>query len=522
MLSSLWRDMDISTADITVTVAPTHVPASELIKPPNMPTQRRKYRLPKDFIWGWASTAPQIEGAVKADGRGPSIWDNIVHKVDDFIADDTDFDIANNHYYLYKQDIERLGAIGVKAYSMSVSWSRIFPLGNGTINKKGLQHYVDEVQYLVARNITPIVTLYHWDLPQTLQEWYGGFLSDKIVEDFGNYVRAVFNALAPYVKIWITLNEPQMFCNDYMEWPKEAPDDVFPVHDMDDPLERLYTCGHNALLAHAEAVRIFRQEIVPKHGPGKISFANSWDYTPPYTRKRQDQWASERALDFAAGWFGNPVYINGDYPKSMKKTLGDLLPKFTRKQKNLIKGSADFYAWDSYTGYPVKAATRRMNRCINDKDREDWPVCVEDVHELPGGWPIGAMADEGTPWLYNTPNYFREGVLWSWKKFRPKEYFIPEFGFSVWNEDEMSISQARYDTDRIDYYEGYLNAILGLVNEDKVKLIGAIAWSATDNFEWREGQAVRFGLQYIDYETMERYYKKSAFYFCDFFRHYIR
>jgi beta-glucosidase/6-phospho-beta-glucosidase/beta-galactosidase len=526
MLSSLWDGMVIATAKVSTTAIPTPISKAELIEPPNMPEFHSELRLPEDFIWGWAATAPQSEGAVDADNRGPSIWDTACHVVDGFLDGNETLDIANNHYYLYKQDILRLEALGVPYYSLTISWSRVFPFGNGSVNQDGLQHYIDLVDYMLEHNITPIVTLYHWDLPQTLQNWYGGFLDERIIEDFAEYARVVFKALAPNVKIWITMNEPQIFCNDYMSWPEDVPDEIFPIFNFTSPYERLYRCGHNALLAHATAVNIFREEIEPEFGEGMISFANSWDFTPPLTGSKNDRIASQRQLDFTAGWFGHPIYL-GDYPKTMKDTLGDLLPELTDEQIALVNQSADFYAWDSYTGYPVRAIPfdeeeGGFDECITNMSHSSWPICIEEVMTVPGGWLVGSSSDPGTSnWLHNTPDLFRQGVMWSWNQFKPKAYFIPEFGFSVWRESKMSTAHARYDSERVSYLSDYLHQMLNLVNIDKVNLVGAIGWTMLDNVEWREGSAVRFGFQYVEPETLKRRFKKSAFFFRNFFVHHI-
>lgn len=524
LLSELWSGMTIQTAAVRTVVEPTPLPKEELIEPPNLPSFESTKKLPKDFMWGWSATGPQIEGAVKADNRGPSVWDTISHKVEGFIQGPVNLDIAANHYYLYKQDITRMAALGIPYYSLSISWPRIFPFGNGTVNQAGLDFYKSLIDFMATKNIQPIVTLYHWDIPQALQNSYGGFLSEQIVADFGNYVRTVFNALGHQVKIWITMNEPQIFCGQYKSWPESGvPDTVFPVHGVADGLERKYLCGHNALLAHANAVKIFREEIEPKYGKGKISFANSWDFTPPLTSAREDRDASKRSLEFSAAWFGYPVYVTGDYPVSMRESLGDLLPRFTAEQRKMIKGSTDFYAWDAYTGYPVTGSKNEDGYydyydCVRNKDHPAWPECAEPTMIVPGGWLVGNEAQDD--WLHDTPDLFRQGVVWSWKTFKPPAYFIPEFGFSDWGESNRTIAQARIDNQRTSYLQGYLNAILELVNTDKVNLIGAMGWSMMDNVEWQEGVYSRFGFQYVDFWSLRRYFKKSAFYFRNFFKHY--
>ncbi|CAN6614722.1 hypothetical protein TRVA0_006S00342 [Trichomonascus vanleenenianus] len=474
-------------------------------------------KFPKDFIWGWAASAPQIEGAVRADGRGPSVWDNIVHKVPGIIKNNDTLDVTTNHYYLYKQDVERLKAMKVPYYSLTMSWSRIFPFGNGTVNKKGLEHYIDEVDYLIANGITPVVTIYHWDMPQALQNAYGGWIDKHVVEDYANYARTVFHALANKVKTWITMNEPQVFCQDYYDWP----DKVFPTFNKT-ALERKYLCGHHAILAHATAVKVFREEIEPKYGKGKIGFPQSWDFTPPFSDSNADHQASNRSMDFTAGWISQPIFGDGEYPKVMRDTLGELLPKFTEEQKKLIAGAADFYAWDSYTGYPVRAPDDGIEACIKKKTHPDWPGCYESSLVLINGWYAGGVSDPGTAnWLLNAPDIVKQGIRWSWNKYSPKEYILPEFGWAVYKENDMDIVQARYDTERIDYLHSYLDAMLDLINIDQVNITGCFVWSMMDNLEWYEGFRTRFGLQYVDYTTLERTYKKSAFFTRDYFRHHL-
>lgn len=520
----MWDGIDVKVPRVRSVAPARNVSMDELFAPPQLPQLRSGYKLPEDFIWGLASTAPQVEGAVKDYGRGPSIWDYASHKVPKFIRHNDTLDIATNSYYLYKEDIERMKALGVPYHSMSVSWSRIFPDGNGTVNEAGLQHYVDVVDALLEADITPIVTLYHWDLPQALQNAYGGWLDRQVVDDFGNYARTVFKALGDKVNMWITLNEPQMFCQDYADWPAQGvPESVFPVHGVKDPYARKYKCGHNALLAHATAAKILREEFGGRNSSHKISFANSWDFVVAASNSSADVEATKRNLDFTAGWLGNPVYVNGEYPERMRKALGDVLPEFTPDEKALVLNSTDYYAWDAYTGHMVRASYGGdLSKCTKGSD-PSWPVCVDALYTIPKyGWPIGNKA--GGPagdWLYDTPDFFRMGVQWSWETFKPKAYFIPEIGFTEAGEDSYGVADARWDDDRTRYFDGYLHQVLNLVNEDKINILGVMAWAATDNFEWRSGYESRFGLQYVDYRTQRRYYKKSAFFLQSFFDFYV-
>ncbi|KAH8547493.1 glycoside hydrolase superfamily [Umbelopsis sp. PMI_123] len=518
-LSALWSGITVSTAAITTTVSPTPI-ATPLIAPPEMPTFNLDYKLPPDFIWGACSAAEQVEGAVKADGRGPSVWDTLSHKVNDFIYDNEYPDVSDNNYYLYKQDIQRLKALEIPYYSFTISWSRILPFGRGGVNEKGLQHYIDIVDELNSNGIKPIVTLFHWDTPQGLQNAYGGWLGSDIVDDFATYAEIVFDALAAKgVKNWVTLNEPAVFCDDYSGWNYT----YIPAFGV--PLEeRQWVCGHNALLAHATAVDIYRTKIEPKYGKGEITFKANFGYTPPMTNSTADADASERGKAFGPGWFLNPVWINGDYPEIMKSTLGSSLPEFTEEQKKLILGSADVLAWDAYTGNPVSAPPGGIDACVANKSSPYWPSCIVNDMTIQGNWSIGAFPDPcSSSWLRATPDIVRQGLLWLWQFYKPPSVRITEYGWSVYLESGMSMQQAVTDTDRVSYYLGYFNAILESINVDKVNLDGALHWGVYDNFEWQCGLNTRFGIQYVNFSspTLDRYYKKSAFVIRDFFKHYV-
>lgn len=210
----------VEEANITTTVQATPVPSSSLIPPPPLfyspfPTgqqypygaKNHSWSFPETFWWGVASAAYQVEGAAKDEGRGPSIWDALTHRVQNFVTDNGTGDITDNQYYMYKIDIARIAALGVKTYSFSLSWSRILPFGSGPVNELALAHYNDVINTCLQYNVTPRVTLYHWDLPLALQNSYGGWLSEKVVADFTNYARIAFAAFGDRVDNWFTLNE---------------------------------------------------------------------------------------------------------------------------------------------------------------------------------------------------------------------------------------------------------------------------------------------------------------------------
>lgn len=519
-VSSLWAGISISSGTISQVVEPTPVPADELIPPPDLPQLYSNLSLPSGFIWGVATSAAQIEGAPAVDGRGPSVWDIAGHQLQPFTGEKY-LDVTTESYYLYKEDALRLKAMGVSYYSLSLSWSRIFPFGNGTVNQLGIDHYHKVLDNLIENGITPIVTLHHFDTPFALQKAYGGFQSHQIVEDFANYARTVFLEYASKVHMWITINEPENYCTSlsaligFTEETKQGSETSVVGPDAQ------YKCGHNVILAHAAAADVLRKEIDPKFGKGFISLKQSVQYTPPMTQSIGDLMASERNMVLTADWFSYPIYVSGDYSPEMKSILQDILPEFTAEEKLLVQGSSDFFAWDGYTGQPVSAPEGGFEACAQNKSHILWPICAQNVLELAGGWLPGGYADDGASWLHITPKNFRIGMNYFWRRYNPPAMIITEFGFARWNENEMPLNYAVFDDERVNYFHGYLHEALNAVNHDDINLIGVIAWAAMDNLEWVSGTKTRFGLQYVDYNTQKRYYKKSFFYFRDFFQKYI-
>jgi beta-glucosidase/6-phospho-beta-glucosidase/beta-galactosidase len=264
-------------------------------------------KLPKGFLWGVASSAYQIEGAANADGKGPSIWDLLAHRVPNFVTDNTTGDVVAEHYYLYPQDIRRLKNLQVPAFSPSISWPRIFPFGYGAVNEAAVAHYDEVIQELIFRDITPVITLFHWDTPLALFNEYGGWTSPQIVDDFFNYAKFVITRYDKYVPVWYTINEPQ-YCNwqystypdDGTYWPKYGNW----VNGTEGKAKRRFLCGHYTLLAHAKVAKWYHEEF---KGKGRITFKNSGNYyeVKDATMER-DKISAQRNYDFSIGWFGGP------------------------------------------------------------------------------------------------------------------------------------------------------------------------------------------------------------------------
>ena len=336
----------VEVGPITTTVSPTPEPSS-YPRPghfhPLVPTYEpdlADVRLPANFLWGVSSSAYQIEGAAKDGGKGPSIWDLISHRQVNAVADNTTGDVVASHYFLYKQDFARLKALGIPSFSPSFSWGRIFPFGRGPVNEQGVAHYDSVIGEMLAQGITPAITLFHWDTPLALFNEYGAWIDEKIVDDFVSYAKFVIERYDEHVPVWFTFNEPQ-YCNwQFSLYPAGK---YYPAYQgIEGGPRARFLCGHYTLLAHARVVKWYKEEF---KGRGRITFKNSGNYYVANSSSEADQIATQRQYDFSIGWFGGP-WTDGDYPQSLKDTLGDILPEFTQEEKDLIKGSCDFYAID--------------------------------------------------------------------------------------------------------------------------------------------------------------------------------
>lgn len=283
--------------------------------------------LPKDFIWGAATSAFQVEGATHIDGRKDSIWDTF-QRLPRKISRNESADVSANHYKLFPEDIRLMAKYRMSAYRFSLSWSRIIPNGHAgsPVNQLAIDHYNRVLDMLLSNGITPLVTLYHWDLPQTLQESYGGLTNVELfTKDFVYYADVVFKAFGDRIKYWMTFNEPHTYCIlGYSSGGPFAPgrcsdrSKCFEGNDSTEP----WLCGHATLLAHANTANLYRIKYA-KSQKGKISIVLNMDWSEPLDwSSESDQQAAQRKRDFDLGWFADPIYKTGNYPESMRKQLG--------------------------------------------------------------------------------------------------------------------------------------------------------------------------------------------------------
>lgn len=451
-----------------------------------------KYPFPPNFVWGAATAAAQIEGAWMADGRGPSIWDAFAHTPGKTNQNQTG-DISCDHYHRMAEDVALMKAMGLKAYRFSIAWSRIMPLGRGAVNEAGIAFYNRLIDALVAANITPWVTLYHWDLPLALQLELDGLLNPEIADHFARYAEVCFERFGDRVKNWITFNEA--WCSAVLGHGIGyfAPGRISQTEP--------YVAAHNLLRSHGKIVDVYRRQF-QKTQRGQIGITNNCDWREPKTDSAADRAAAERGLEFFLGWFADPIYF-GDYPQCMRDAVGDRLPKFSAEDRALILGSSDFFGLNFYGG--MLASEPPVNR--------DMTVTAPTGN---GGMAADQRVElsddptwEKTDMNWNiVPHFCRKMLNWIDRRYGHPPIYITENGMALPGEDDVKV--AVRDERRIDYIRRYLEACHAAINEDKVDLRGYIVWTLMDNFEWALGYSKRFGLHHVDFSTGQRTPKASA------------
>lgn len=488
-------------------------------------------KFPKDFLYGVATSAPQSEGAVMADGRGPSIWDSYAHLTNMLPKEDRDaFDIGTNFRYYYTMDIARVKAMGMKVFSFSISWPRVMPMGYGEVNMKGLQFYIDLVTEIRRQGLEPIATLFHWDLPLQLELHYGGFRDEQIVEDFTVYAETMFKALGKHVNKWITFNEPQSFC--IARYPFISPH----VHGNETSTAALpWQCAGHILKAHGKTYEMFttlkeKGAYLNKEN-AMLSYKNAGGHSVLYRDgNKDDQKARERLQDFYFGLFAEPIHITGQYPGTVRDEIPKgWLPQIDDEDRKRIKGSADFMATDFFSSSITKSTEREggFAKCVGNIKHVAWPSCTDFTDTLSDGTLIGERSDPSTEkWLMNTAGQLREHLRWLAERYPTKNgIYITEIGWAERGEHEKkTLSDIRHDDGRQRYLRDHLAEMLWAIYKDGTPLKGVLFWSATSAVEWEQGRTPKFGLQSIDYSTPEltRTYLGSFFFLKHFFEHHVR
>jgi beta-glucosidase len=437
---------------------------------------------PSDFLWGVATSAFQIEGAVAEGGRKPSIWDTFSRQPG-AVFENHHADVACDHYHRYRQDVALMKQLGIKAYRFSVSWSRILPDGVGPVNPEGIRFYQALLDELIGAGIEPVLTLYHWDLPEALY-LRGGWRSPESPRWFEEFARVVALHLGSRIRCFITFNEPNCFLGVAHIVGKHAPGIRLPIQDV-------LQMSHHVLLAHGRAVRVLRESVA---APCRIGFAPTGPMHYPKTATPRDIEAAhaatfsvEKSIGFDAinlrMWY-DPIF-RGEYPPEAFAAYGSNMPQVAPGDMELISQPLDFLGQNIYNGHAVEA-----------RDNADGFAFVERSFSHPrvlNNWPITPES------LYWGPRFLYERY--------GKPILVTENGVPM--HDLVSLDGQVHDPVRIDCLTRYL-AQYKRAAADGVEVMGYFLWSLMDNFEWALGYPMRFGLVFVDYDTQRRICKDSA------------
>jgi beta-glucosidase len=433
-------------------------------------------RFPDGFLWGAATSAYQIEGAVHEVGRGPSIWDRFAHTPGK-IADRSNADVASDHYHRYKEDVQIIKALGAKAYRFSIAWPRVFPEGAGPPNPKGLDFYDRLLDQLLANGIEPFATMYHWDLPQALQDRLGGWMSRDTAKAFADYTGYVAARLSDRVKHFFTINE----CARLVELGYGAGLDA---PGLKLPQPALNQIRHNVALGHGLAVQAMRA-----HGRAgiKVGPAENMAICIPAIETPANIRAAEIATrELNAGYL--TVMLEGKYTDAFLASAGNNTPKYTAEDLRAISSPIDFVGLNVYMPHHYVVAAD------NEHGFSLAPFPATFPHMDSTWLKIGPEA------MYWAPRHVAK--LWD-----VQSIYITENGTSA--RDEPAADGNIYDVDRIMYLRNYLTQLQRATSEG-VPVRGYFLWSLMDNFEWSDGFEKRFGLYRVDFKTQRRTPKLSA------------
>lgn len=422
---------------------------------------------------GVSTSAYQVEGAWDVDGRTESIWDRFSHTPGK-IKDGSNGDVACDHYHHWQEDIDYVEWLGAKAYRFSFSWNRILPTGRpNLINQKGVDFYNNVIDYTLSKNITPLATLFHWDSPQSLQDEYGGWQNDKMIDDIVAYADICFQLFGDRVKYWITLNEPLTYVNLGYGNGYHAPG-----VSVANPYEVVHRC----ILAHARIYKLYHEKYAITQN-GWISIALNSDFVQPLDpNSEENRWASERGLLWRMGLYADPLFF-GDYPKEIRDRCGGRLPRFYEDVSNTI----DYFSLNHYTTLEARPAYNADYTFFSDAQvAETFP---------PGSVPSAA------PWLHVYPQGIYGMIGWLQDRYDLKSNNIN----LVITESGVATNPGEFKDDlRIMYLDGYIQKALQAQQDFGVNMTYYCVWSILDNWEWSEGFTQNFGLVSVDFSREER------------------
>ncbi|CAN7095724.1 unnamed protein product [Brassica rapa subsp. narinosa] len=501
---------------------------------------------PEDFLFGAATSAYQWEGAVDEDGRTPSVWDTFSHS-----DNKGNGDIACDGYHKYKEDVKLMAEMGLEAFRFSISWSRLIPsntssscfltckfkserflnpilYGRGQINPKGLLFYKNLIKELRNHGVEPHVTLYHYDLPQVLEDEYGGWIDRKIIEDFTAFADVCFREFGDDVKLWTTINEANIFAiGAYSEGflpPGHCSTNEFVNCSTGNSSTEPYLAGHNILLAHASASKLYRLKYKSKQR-GSVGLSIYAYGLVPYTESKEDEIATQRAKDFFYGWLLKPV-VFGDYPDEMKRILGTRLPVFSEEETELVKGSSDFLGIIHYTTVYI-ANIAPAPSVLPSKQEFFTDMGVDTICKLyfifnqsiKNKTYLTHLADHYWTVIGNSSFFKWDAIPWGFEgvlEYLKQSYnntpiYILENGLPLEHDSTLQ------DTPRVEYIQSYIGAMLNAIKNGS-DTRGYFFWSVIDLYELLAGYKLSYGLYYVNFSDpgLKRSPKLSASWYTGF------
>jgi beta-glucosidase len=427
---------------------------------------------PQNFLWGAATSAYQIEGSPLDDGAGPSIWHRFAH-TPGTIRDGGTGDVACDHYRRFREDVALMRELGLNAYRFSVAWARVVPEGTGAVNSRGLDHYERLVDELLANGIQPMATLYHWDLPASLDD-RGGWLNPDMAQWFAEYSRAVFRRLDDRVRLWATINEPWVVVDGGYLHGVLAPGHRSPYEAP--------RASHNLLRAHAASVAAYRAE-----GRHQIGLVVNVEPKYPASPRAEDVAATQRADAYMNRQYLDAA-LQGRYPEELPEIFRDAWPGWSPEEVRALRAPGDFIGVNYYT------------RCGTRADPESWPLEFADVREggarhTETGWEVYARGLEDT-------------LSWVKQRYGDVPLYVTENG-AAFPDPPQAPAGGVEDPLRVDYLREHLRALRDAL-ADGCDVRGYFVWSLLDNLEWAHGFSKRFGIVHVDFASQRRTPKTSA------------
>ncbi|WP_395700880.1 GH1 family beta-glucosidase [Aquabacterium sp.] len=434
------------------------------------------FRFPSPFLWGAATSAYQVEGSPLADGAGPSIWHRFV-RTPGLVKDGDTGDVACDHYRRMESDVQLMKSLGLTAYRFSVAWARVMPEGRGRVNEGGLGFYERLVDTLLAHDIQPMITLYHWDLPAALDD-RGGWLNPDVADWFADYASVMYRRLDDRVKLWATLNEPWVVTDGGYLHGALAPGHR---NRFEAPI-----ASHHLLRSHGKAVQAYR--AIGKHQVGLVV---NIEPKYPASQSEADLAATRRADAYMNRQYLDPVFL-GRYPDELREIFGEAWPEWPQEDMALIRQPIDFLGINWYTRNVVR------------HDDAPWP-------------PLKAAPVRQTQATYTEtgwevyPQGLTDTLVWARDRYGSIPQYVTENGAAFFDPPAAPDGRVR-DPLRVDYFQQHLKAVHAAIGQG-VDVRGYFAWSLMDNLEWSLGYSKRFGIVHVNFETLERTPKDSARYY---------